>query len=84
MTTTYDEKAMADHTVDANSLEEKNVKHSEVLANTEVLNDAYDGENREHQMGALEAVRKHPMACFWAFIMSFTIVRLRFRQVLEN
>ena len=36
--------------------------------------DAVDAENAEHNMGVLEAVRAYPMASFWAFVMSFTIV----------
>lgn len=40
-----------------------------------ILNDAYQGENREHEMGSWEAAKKHPMACMWAFIFCFTIVR---------
>lgn len=36
--------------------------------------DAVEAENVEHNMGVLEAVRAYPMASFWAFIMSFTIV----------
>ena len=36
--------------------------------------DAVEAENAEHNMGVLEAVREYPMASFWAFIMSFTIV----------
>ena len=36
--------------------------------------DAVEAENAEHNMGVLEAVRAYPMASFWAFIMSFTIV----------
>lgn len=39
-----------------------------------ILNDAYLGENREHEMGSWEAAKKHPMACLWAFIFCFTIV----------
>lgn len=35
---------------------------------------AIEAENAEHNMGVLEAVRAYPMATFWAFIMSFTIV----------
>jgi SP family general alpha glucoside:H+ symporter-like MFS transporter len=31
-------------------------------------------ENAEHRMGVLEAVRLYPMATFWAFVMSSTIV----------
>ncbi|KAI9752148.1 MAG: hypothetical protein M4579_005748 [Chaenotheca gracillima] len=36
--------------------------------------DAIEAENVEHNMGVLEAVRAYPMASFWAFIMSFTII----------
>lgn len=36
--------------------------------------DAIEAENVEHNMGVLEAVRAYPMASFWAFIISFTIV----------
>jgi hypothetical protein len=35
---------------------------------------AVEAENAEHNMGVLEAVRAYPMASFWAFVMSFTIV----------
>lgn len=36
--------------------------------------DAIEAENAEHQMGVLDAVKAYPMASFWAFVMSFTIV----------
>lgn len=36
--------------------------------------DAILAESTEHNMGVLEAVRAYPMASFWAFVMSFTIV----------
>lgn len=39
---------------------------------------AIDAENVEHNMGVLQAVRAYPMAATWAFIMSCTIVSLRF------
>jgi len=35
---------------------------------------AIEAENVEHNMTVLEAVRAYPMASFWAFVMSFTIV----------
>lgn len=57
-------------------LGEKDRKHSVVLDDPNLLSSAYDGENREHQMGVWEAVKLHPMACFWAFIFCFTIVSL--------
>jgi SP family general alpha glucoside:H+ symporter-like MFS transporter len=36
--------------------------------------DAIAAENAEHDMTVMEAVRAYPMASFWAFVMSFTIV----------
>lgn len=36
--------------------------------------DAMEAENAEHNMGVLEAMRAYPMASFWAFVMSCTIV----------
>lgn len=35
---------------------------------------AIEAENAEHNMGVWEAVKLYPMATFWAFIMSTTIV----------
>jgi SP family general alpha glucoside:H+ symporter-like MFS transporter len=80
MRTGVDSKAYGDSPeVEANSgisqvehaydLDEK-AKMSEYKA------DAVEAENAEHNMGVLEAVRAYPMASFWAFIMSFTIVKL--------
>lgn len=40
--------------------------------------DAMEAENAEHNMGVLEAVRAYPMASFWAFVMSCTIVSCLF------
>ncbi|KAI1268734.1 alpha-glucosides permease MPH2/3 [Xylariaceae sp. FL1019] len=36
--------------------------------------DAVEAENAEHNLGVLEAVKAYPMATFWAFVMSFTII----------
>lgn len=36
---------------------------------------AIEAENAEHKMGVLAAVKAYPMASFWAFVMSSTIVR---------
>ncbi|KAH8680404.1 alpha-glucosides permease MPH2/3 [Ilyonectria robusta] len=36
--------------------------------------DAMEAEDAEHRMGVLEAVRAYPMASFWAFVMSCTII----------
>jgi MFS transporter, SP family, general alpha glucoside:H+ symporter len=49
-------------------------KPEEVLTNKDLMSDAFDGENREHEEGVWEAAKSHPWACMWAFIMCFTIV----------
>ncbi|KAF2228963.1 sugar transporter [Viridothelium virens] len=36
--------------------------------------DAIEAENAEHAMTVMQAVRAYPMASFWAFVMSFTII----------
>lgn len=46
--------------------------------------DAIEAENAEHDMTVLEAVRAYPMASFWAFVMSFTIVSCSFRPHLSD
>lgn len=56
--------------------EKHDVLHAEVLASADLMNDAFDAENREHEMGIWQAAKAHPMACFWAFLMCFTIVSL--------
>ncbi|OQE76638.1 hypothetical protein PENNAL_c0065G11159 [Penicillium nalgiovense] len=49
------------------------IEQSEVLVNTDLMNDAFDGENREHEMSTWAAIKSHPWACLWAFTMCFTI-----------
>lgn len=66
------------NSVDSHDLHEKKIQQSDLLINQDLLSSAYDGENREHSMGVWEAVKLHPMACFWAFLFCFTIVRLYF------
>jgi hypothetical protein len=36
--------------------------------------DAIEAENAEHDMTVMQAVKEYPMATFWAFIMSCTII----------
>ncbi|CAI7636538.1 unnamed protein product [Penicillium bialowiezense] len=60
------------------------VKGSEVLGNQDLMNDAFDGENEEHEEGVWAAFKKHPWACFWAFIMCFTIVMESFDMFLNG
>lgn len=50
------------------------VDNADVLTKPALMHDAFDGENREHEMGVWEAAKSHPWACFWAFVMCFTIV----------
>ncbi|KAI5456779.1 general substrate transporter [Mariannaea sp. PMI_226] len=54
----------ADHTLD----------YDEKAKVADYKADAVEAENAEHNMGVLEAVRAYPMASFWAFVMSFTII----------
>lgn len=61
--------------VDSHEKHEKGViGNDHLLVNQDALASAYDAENREHSMGVWEAVKLHPMACFWAFLFCFTIV----------
>lgn len=65
---------MAD--VDHKSLEVNELEHG--ASGNEKMGafraDAIAAENAEHSMTVLEAVKAYPMATFWAFVMSFTIV----------
>ena len=77
MTGTVEPKRSGDHAEKpalVDELEKHNVHRSEILVDANLMANAYDAEAREHEMGAWEAVRTHPMACFWAFIFCFTIV----------
>ncbi|KAK2766270.1 hypothetical protein FQN54_007787 [Arachnomyces sp. PD_36] len=60
------------------------VHQSEILANSDLINDAVDGENREHEMGVWAGVKSHPWACLWGFIMCFTIVMESFDMFLNG
>ncbi|KAL7920138.1 general substrate transporter [Trichoderma austrokoningii] len=60
------------------------VMDTEVLGNKDLISDAIDGENQEHEMGVWEAVKSHPWACLWAFIMCFTIVMESFDMFLNG
>ncbi|KAK9783954.1 putative Maltose permease MAL31 [Seiridium cardinale] len=46
--------------------------------------DAVEAENAEHRMTVLEAVRAYPMASFWAFVMSCTIIMESYDVFLIN
>ncbi|KAJ5875578.1 uncharacterized protein N7473_012925 [Penicillium subrubescens] len=59
-------------------------QREEILDDKDLLNDAFAGENKEHEMGAWEAAKKHPWACLWAFTMCFTIVMESFDMFLNG
>lgn len=58
--------------------------YPDILVNPDLFGDAVDGENREHEMGVWDAVKSHPWACLWAFIMCFTIVMESFDMFLNG
>ncbi|KAK8102115.1 hypothetical protein PG984_015261 [Apiospora sp. TS-2023a] len=60
------------------------ILHAEVLASSDLMNDAFDGENHEHSQGLWESIKSHPKACAWAFIMCFTIVMESFDMFLNG
>jgi hypothetical protein len=51
----------------------EHVQHLENVA-AQQKSEAQAQETLEHNMTIREAVEAYPMACFWAFIMAFTIV----------
>ena len=63
-----------DRRVSVKDLKEHNAFHSEVLVDQDLMNNAFEAETKEHQQGVWDAVKSHPMACFWAFLFCFTIV----------
>ena len=63
--------------VDEGALEKSLSRQAEIFEDKELMTDAQAAESREHDMGMWEAMRDHPMACFWAFIFCFTIVSRR-------
>lgn len=63
MTTMSDEKNFAKH-----------IDHPEAVDAIAQRQEAMEAETAESDMTVLQAVKAYPMACFWAFVMSFTIV----------
>ncbi|KIW80276.1 hypothetical protein Z517_06891 [Fonsecaea pedrosoi CBS 271.37] len=66
------------------SSEKSDLDHAEVLVNPDLMSDAVDGEVREHGMTMWAAVKQHPWACLYAFIMCFTIVMEAFDMFLNG
>jgi SP family general alpha glucoside:H+ symporter-like MFS transporter len=54
--------------------EKDQVEHADNMNDADFKADAMEAELAEHSMTVMQAVRAYPMACFWAFVMSFTIV----------
>jgi len=50
------------------------VHQHEVFDDKDLMDEAFQGETAEHEMGLWESAKSHPMACIWAFIFCFTIV----------
>ncbi|KAI4715420.1 general substrate transporter [Aureobasidium sp. EXF-10727] len=65
-------------------LDEKDVQHTEVFVDKDVMTNAFDGENREHEMTTWQAVKAYPWACFWACLFCFTIVMESFDMFLNG
>ena len=58
---------------------EKNIEHvGDIKASDATFRqDAMEAENAEFAMTVTQAAKAYPMACFWAFVMSSTIVSAR-------
>ncbi|KAJ7733062.1 putative maltose porter [Mycena maculata] len=72
-----DTQPQAAHEIEAKaSFEKGHIEHEDDLKSSVAAYkaDAIEAENSEHSMTVMEAVRAYPMACFWAFVMSFTII----------
>jgi SP family general alpha glucoside:H+ symporter-like MFS transporter len=52
------------------------IEHDEDADARGLKEDAYNQEAIEANMTLIQAVKAYPMATFWAFVMSFTIVSL--------
>ncbi|KAF3000669.1 hypothetical protein E8E13_000823 [Curvularia kusanoi] len=65
-------------------INEHGVVQHETLDDKQLLAASYEAETRESQMGVWEAMKAHPMACFWAFIFCFTIVMESFDMFLTG
>lgn len=50
------------------------VRASDVLVNPDLMSDAVEGENREHEESMWASVKSRPWVFLWVSIMYFTIV----------
>lgn len=63
-----------DHAADPEKTHEQRVHQPEIFTDKDLMTNAFEAENREHEMTLWAAVKDHPMACFSAFVFCFTIV----------
>lgn len=83
MSYAHDEKYGDATNVQVEELRQRSIHDSNVLVNSDLMNDAFAGENAEHAQGTWQAVKEHPAACFWAFLFCFTIVRTSILRACE-
>lgn len=62
------------HVTHSEEVEHDAVIFSEKAGISDFKADAIEAENAEHNMTVLQAVKAYPMASFWAFVISCTIV----------
>ncbi len=73
-----DDKAISIGHLENGGMRNEDLSAGEKLAsNRREKDEAGVQETLERNMGMMEAVRMYPMACFWAFVMAFTIVSER-------
>ncbi|EME77801.1 uncharacterized protein MYCFIDRAFT_145999 [Pseudocercospora fijiensis CIRAD86] len=67
-----------DHDPESKTYHTEEIEHdaafNEKAGVADFKKDAIEAENAEHEMTVLQAVRAYPMASFWAFVMSCTII----------
>ncbi len=65
---------MADHDYNDDLAEKHDSVFAEKADVADYRADAIAAENTEHELTVIQTVKAYPMASFWAFVMSCTIV----------
>ncbi|KAJ4369830.1 hypothetical protein N0V83_005594 [Neocucurbitaria cava] len=73
-----------DHAADPEKIHEQRGHQPGIFTDKDLMTNAFEAENREHEMTLWAAVKDHPMACFWAFVFCFTIVMESFDMFLNG
>ncbi|KAJ7626928.1 maltose porter [Roridomyces roridus] len=68
------EKSQTPPADEKSSIDKAHIEHGDLKSAADYMGDAMEAEHAEYSMTVMEAVRAHPTACFWAFVMSFTII----------